>query len=476
MQIKLCSDISEDYLMDFKNKNKYLYYGLTAFLVIAASILFYYIIFHFAEVTEGIKSFFKTTEAIIFGLVIAYLLTPILNYIENKIFKRHLQQEKNQKRIRVISIIITLVIFLGLLYGFFRLIIPEIASSISKIRASYSVYQHNFEIWFNDILKKYPDLEKDISVNYAKYSEMFWTYFQESIIPKLDDWVKILTTGVFSAFRIIFNFVIGIIMSVYLMYNKEAFSGRAKKIVYALMKKSSANIFIHNVRYTNKTFINFFVGKIIDSIIIGFICYILTMIMGVPYALLISVIIGVTNVIPLFGPFIGAIPSAFLVLMEDPKKCLYFIIMIIILQQFDGNILGPKIIGSSTGLSGFWVIVAITLFGAWFGLIGWIIGVPLFAVIYTTIKAYVNAKLQDKELETETEKYIRVNCIDNNNNYIMIPKDEVTDVATSFKKKSKIKLFKESIEKNNSKISSNTSSKSDKDKAKNDDDDKEKNE
>jgi len=184
------------------------------------------------------------------------------------------------------------------------------------------------------------------------------------------------------------------------------------------------------VRFTGKTFIDFFVGKIVDSIIIGILCFIVTTIVGTPYAALVSLIVGVTNVIPYFGPFIGAIPSAILVLMVDPKHCLYFIIIILVLQQLDGNVIGPAILGQSTGLSAFWVIFAITIFGGIWGPLGMLVGVPLFAVIYTSVRALIASNLAKKSLPDNTAKYVYVDYIDDEGNFIRIPKKEVKDVVS----------------------------------------------
>ena len=170
-----------------------------------------------------------------------------------------------------------------------------------------------------------------------------------------------------------------------MLASKERFAGQIKKVIYAVFERDTANITIRNFRFTHRTFIGFLPGKVIDSICIGILCFIGTSIMGTPYPALVSVIIGVTNIIPFFGPFLGAIPSTILIFVVDPMhplNCVYFVIFVFVLQQFDGNILGPKILGDSTGLTGFWVIFAITLFGGLYGVLGMIVGVPIFAVIY----------------------------------------------------------------------------------------------
>ena len=213
-------------------------------------------------------------------------------------------------------------------------------------------------------------------------------------------------------FKALWNFVIGFIISIYVLGSKERFAGQAKKIVYALFDRKAGNEIITNFRFIHSTFIGFIGGKIVDSIIIGVICFVCTSIIGTPYAILVSVIVGVTNVIPFFGPWIGGVPSALLVLMVDPIQALYFIILILVIQQFDGNILGPKILGDSTGLSGFWVIFAITIFGGLFGVLGMVVGVPIFAVFYAGVRASVNRMLCRKELPTDIHPYMTVGQID----------------------------------------------------------------
>ena len=204
----------------------------------------------------------------------------------------------------------------------------------------------------------------------------------------------------------IFKLIIGIILSVYLLFNKETHGAQAKKVAYSLFSEERANNLINNTRFAHRTFGGFISGKIVDSLIIGILCFIGTTVMQTPYALLISVIVGVTNIIPFFGPYLGAIPSGFIILMINPVKCLWFLIFILILQQIDGNIIGPKILGDSTGLSSFWVIFAITLFGGIFGVVGWFLGVPIFAIIYAAVKTFIDTRLERKKLPSDTLYYI----------------------------------------------------------------------
>lgn len=418
-----------------EGKKKYFYWGLTVFLVLCATISFYFCIFHFERVITILKSFLDTIMPILDGFILAYLLAPILNYIEKKFFGKKEYSRESIKKIRMFTVLITVVLFALFLYEFFALIIPEIRISIVSIADQSETYIANLEGMLNKIGEKYPELGVYVENFLNDYSGKIDSYINDTILPKMNDFIVVLTNGLFSAIKAVWYFILGLIISIYLLYNKELYLGQVKKLIYAVLKRNTANVLIHNLRFTHKTFIGFIGGKIIDSIIIGFLCFILTTIIGTPYPILISVIIGVTNVIPFFGPYLGAIPSALLVLMVDPMQCLYFIIMIFLLQQFDGNFLGPKILGNSTGLSGFWVIFSITLFGGLLGIPGMIIGVPLFAVIYAGTKSFVQTRLTEKQLLLSTDKYIYTDYIDDDNKYIKIPKEEISGIVEHKKNK-----------------------------------------
>lgn len=427
--------------MDKHDNKSYLKWGVTIFLTSAAIILFYYLIFHITEVKSLFNSLMKILSPILIGLVLAYLISPIINYIETIIYSKILKNKavsvKAKKRIRTFTILISMTFLAFLLYEFFAMIIPELNKSIDNISLQLTTYINNLEEWANEVLRNRPqfngiinDIIEELKLKFDEWVDGSLTDTLVGLMPQINDLFKILTSGVVSILTVILNTLIGLIISFYLLYGKEDFAGQAKKIVYAFAKRETANSFIHNMRFINKTFLGFIVGKIVDSIIIGLLCFMLTKIIGTPYPILISVIVGVTNVIPFFGPYIGAIPCAFLVLMVDPMECLYFVIMIILLQQFDGNILGPKILGESTGISGFWVIFAITLFGGILKVPGMIIGVPLFAVIYSAVKAMIKSNLDDKQMPKHTEDYIKVDYVDENNKFMQIPPEEVREIVT----------------------------------------------
>lgn len=403
--------------MKLQINKKYLRIGLTAFIVIAASICFYYLIFHWDRFSAQLNSLFKILSPVLYGIVFAYLMTPLVNGIEKRILiplfriNKETVSVKQKKYMRFLSVLLTIVIVLLLIYGFFSILIPNIIKSIKSISYQFPYYVQNLTIWSAKFLEDNPDIEAMVVRFLDTYSEEFLNYLNNSIVPQLETVVKQVSLSLISVLKVLWNFVIGMIISIYVLFSKELFAGQGKKIVFALFSTKTANQVIKDIRFISDTFIGFIGGKIIDSIIIGFICFAGTSILQMPYALLVSVIVGVTNVIPFFGPYLGAIPSAILILMVNPIKCIYFIIFIVILQQIDGNFIGPSILGQSTGLSGFWVIFSITIFGGIMGIPGMIIGVPFFAVLYAMAKRITSRMLLKKGLPPETSKYLDVDYI-----------------------------------------------------------------
>lgn len=247
---------------------------------------------------------------------------------------------------------------------------------------------------------------------------MLQDWLRKDLMGQLNEWMSNLTVGVINFFSEIFSALIGLIVSVYILFSKELFARQSKKIIYAVLRPNHANMVLHLTTKSNQIFGGFIIGKIIDSAIIGVICFFGLSILDMPYIMLISVIVGVTNVIPFFGPYIGAIPSAILIFLSNPMQGVYFIIFVLVLQQFDGNILGPKILGNSTGLSAFWVIVAILLGGGLFGFVGMVMGVPTFAVLYYIIQMLVNHKLERRSLPKGSEYYDPMSYVDNSGKYV----------------------------------------------------------
>ena len=404
--------------MKFRWDKKYLYWGVTALTVICASMLFYFGIFHMDVLIRGFRILSSVMMPVIFGVVIAYLLTPVVNFLEQKFFfplmkRRKIEiNKKKKKAVRYICVFFALLFALLIIYSLMAMIVPSIVESIISIINDMPRYVQNVGNWLNSILKDNPELRSTAIDFFNSYSSKMETWMNVQLLPQLKEVLQQFTTGVFGALVFIKNFLIGAIISVYLMADKEGFLTQGKMFIYAAFDAERANDIIRGCRFVNKTFGGFVNGKIVDSAIIGVLCYLLTSVIGTPYAILVSVIVGVTNVIPFFGPYLGAIPSAFIILLVNPMQCLYFLITILLLQQFDGNILGPKILGGSTGLSSFMVIVAILLFGGLLGIPGMIIGVPVWAVIVAGLKYLRNSWLKKKDLPTEDHLYQDVDYID----------------------------------------------------------------
>lgn len=426
-----------------KNNKDYIKWGITAFLVVLGGFASYYVIFHLDSLSLTIRKLFVILMPVIDGFILAYLLAPLVNATERIIttplfvlIKK--EDKKNPKRF--LSIIITDVLVLWALFSFFSIVIPQIANSIRTILEQFPSYINTFSLWISNLLNDNPEFQKSV-MEFINQSTMdFTTIINTKVLPQLNSIhnvsemlsqfsgvINVITSvsmSVYSIVKEVWNLVIGFIISIYLLASKELFAAQAKKVVYAFCSVNRANRFISNVRFAHKTFGGFFVGKILDSIIIGVICFAVTSILGTPFCVLISVIIGVTNIIPFFGPFLGAIPSTLLILFIDPLQALYFVIFVIILQQVDGNIIGPKILGSSTGLSSFWVIFSITLFGGIWGILGMIIGVPIFAILFAFMKSLIETRLTSKNLSAETKKYLRLLYIDMDSSaYVEFPEN-----------------------------------------------------
>lgn len=406
--------------MKFNRDNKYFKWGMTAFLVIAASMAFYYLLFLGPQLKVGLDAAWEIMMPIIFGFILAYLLTPILNKIERKIlvpFFDLLKIKSSRKRngfIRGIGIFLTVVLFIAVVYSLSYMMLSQIVPSLTNLISNFDTYYANFIKWINTILDNNPELGDYVIRLVENYSEELEEWLNESVLAMSGEVIKTVSLSIISIAKSLLNIIIGLLISIYLMTSKEKFAGQTKKSIYAMFQEDTANTIVQNFRFTHRTFIGFVGGKIVDSLIIGILCFIGTSILKTPYAALVSVIVGATNVIPYFGPFIGAIPSIILIFVVDPMhplNAVYFAIFILALQQFDGNILGPKILGEYTGLSSFWVIFSITIFGGLWGVVGMIIGVPLFAVIYAAAKSIIYRRLQRKNMPEGTEEYVNLEYV-----------------------------------------------------------------
>ncbi len=408
-------------VMKIKWNNRYVRWGLTALVVIVVSMLFYYLLFHGSNIKAAFQVIMGIMMPVVFGLILAYLLTPVLNSIEQRILyplRKRLklkEKTKTRQRTRGLGILITACLFYLVIHTLIGMLVSQIVPSIESIILNFDTYVNNFTGWLNQLLADNPDI-KDYVMNLVdRYSVELETFLNETVLVKSSELIRTVSLSVLSFLKVLWNFIIGFIISIYILGSKEKFAIQAKKLVYACFDSDSGNVIINNFRFAHNTFIGFISGKILDSLIIGLLCFVGTTIMQTPYAALVSLIVGVTNVIPFFGPFLGAIPSAVLILVVDPMhplNCVYFVVFILILQQFDGNLIGPKILGNSTGLSSFWVIFSITLFGGLFGILGMVVGVPIFAILYTAVKSIVNSTLIKKNMPIESDVYKDIECVD----------------------------------------------------------------
>ncbi len=453
--------------MKFKINNKYFRWGLTAFLAIAAAIVFYYFVFHSSNIRSGIKTITDILMPVVVGMAIAYLLTPVLNFVEQKVLfplckKMKIREGRKKKSIiRGISILITAFLFVGLIYFLLYMLISQIVPSVQNIAVNFDSYVANITKWLNQVLEDNPEAGEYVIRTVTKYSSELEAWATNDLPNTAAGLIKTVSLSVIGVFGVLWDFIIGFVISIYVMASKEKFAGQAKKVLYAIFEQETSNTLIKNLRFTHQTFIGFLGGKIVDSIIIGILCFVGTSIMKTPYAALVSVIIGVTNIIPFFGPFLGAVPCTLLIFVVDPLhplNCLYFVVFILILQQVDGNIIGPKILGSSTGLTGFWVIFAITLFGGLLGVFGMIIGVPILAVIYAAVRAAVNMALTKKNMPTESGKYEQLEYVDEGGFHEIVPEEKGKatkpgEKAEAKKRHSWVKLAKDKGEADQNEIS-----------------------
>ncbi len=385
--------------------------SLGNFVVIAAGIAFYFLFYRLGTIFKGVAAALSALKPVLYGAAIGYLLTPFVNFYDKVIIeflKKHTKIKRVNTVARIISIVFALAVLILVVFLVFNLLIPTLASNIQN--AVYTVPPQIRRL-ANHIQEAAGDSRyKELIADLMKQgSTTLRDWLSNTLLPKTNEIMEQATASVIIVVKEVLYILIGMIVSIYILYNKEVYAAQAKKAAYALFSTNRATTYIHIGRKANDVFSGFILGKVVDSMIIGFLCFVGLSIIGIwyeiPFIPMISVVIGVTNIIPFFGPYLGAIPCALLVALTSPMKALVFVIFILILQQIDGNIIGPKILGNSTGLSSFWVIFAILLFGGLFSFVGMILGVPTFAVIYYLIQMTIDQKLEAKNLPTESVYY-----------------------------------------------------------------------
>ena len=416
--------------------SKYIATGVTAFCVIAASILLFFLFYEMKAIAAILKQISAILEPFFIGAVVAYLVTPLYNLLVRNLndgLSRKLKARHANFFSVAISLFVSIMAAVLVIGGLVALVVPQFVNSIIGIFNSLETYSNNFLVWINDVFANRPELADQLEAMYQQISGVIMTWVQNNLIPSAEALVDsvgslgTLFNGVISGVKVIVRIlkdvIIGFIVSAYLLVAKRRLIGQAKKIIYGLLPVKTSNFILYECRYIHTIFGGFIRGKLLDSMIIGVLCFIGCSVFRFPYPLVVGVIVGVTNVIPFFGPFVGAIPCAVLILLVSPIKCLYFCIFILALQQFDGNVLGPKILGNTTGLSSFWVLFSIILFGGLFGFVGMIIAVPLFAVIYSLISSYINHRLTKRTLSLETSDYELLDHVDESEKIYIHMKD-----------------------------------------------------
>ncbi|MBS6507999.1 MAG: AI-2E family transporter [Paraclostridium bifermentans] len=382
--------------------SKYTTISVYSFIVICCSIIFYRIASDTSVFMGKISSIISTLQPFIIGAVIAYLLNFILVFVEERMLSKNKLNQLKPKSKRAIGLLVTYIVAFILLALFIQFVLPQLVESMLGLVNDIPTYLTNL----SDLLTKYTkDLNIDkeyLDIAVTKLTD-FINYFisvAAGLLPVVGQALGIVASS-------IWNIVLGVIISIYLLIDKEKFCALGRKVVCAVFNEKHSKRILQLVDRSNDTFGKFLSGKIIDSAIIGVLTFVVLTIFKMPYVLLISVIIGITNIIPFFGPFFGAIPATIIILFVSPIKALWFILIIIVIQQLDGNIIGPKILGDSIGISAFWILFSLLVAGKFLGLVGMIIGVPLFAIIYSIIKEVIEGKLDKKGLPVNTNDYLK---------------------------------------------------------------------
>lgn len=414
--------------MKREDKHPYLAIGLTAFAVIAASLLLFFLLFHMKTVTDFLETIGGILRPIFMGAVIAFLLLPVHRNILKFLLAMTTDKRKADKRnlafLNFIAIILSLALAVFLFYLLLAMVIPQVYESVVGLVQAIPDYFDIVQEWLQTFLEDNPDIQASVMPMVDSSITSLEQWLNSDILPNLESvsttfqWVRTTIwpnlTGVMAGVSgavvgllvLVKDLLIAVIVSVYLLLRKDIFAAQSKKIVYSLFRTDIADLIVGEVRNAYKIMSGFINGKLLDSLIIGIICLVCCNLFKFPYPALIAVIVGVTNIIPFFGPFIGAIPCGLLIFLINPLQAIYFAAFILVLQQFDGNILGPKILGETTGLASFWVLFSILLFGGLFGFAGMVLGVPVFAMIYGLTSRLVGYGLRSRGLPEETEDYM----------------------------------------------------------------------
>ncbi|MBP3633335.1 MAG: AI-2E family transporter [Oscillospiraceae bacterium] len=400
-------------------EHKYFNLGAMLLCVGTISLVLLAIVLNLDAVGQMFKTIQRVISPMLVGLVLAYLMNPLMNFMEKRLYplllKKKVPETKAKRRSRVASLSFALLVMLVLVYEFCALLLPQLYESIVGIVNNFSNYYVTIEGWITDFLADKPEIQSYVNRLISEAFAFLKNWANDGLLPGIETVLTGLTTSIVTVVRALLNVLIGVFAAIYMLYSRDIFLAQSKKVIVALFTEQTSDRILGIGRRIHKVFSGFIIGKILDSLIIGLLCYFGMLILKLPYPELIATVVGVTNVIPFFGPFIGAIPSAFLILLVNPLQALYFVIFVLVLQQLDGNVIGPRILGDTIGISGFWVLVSITVAGGLFGFTGMVLGVPVFAVAYTLLADFVSYKLKGKQKPLQTKAYQTIQKVEDLN-------------------------------------------------------------
>ncbi len=391
--------------MELRNPDnkKYVKAGVTA--VISALVIFIVALafVRYKALNATFRFIISILKPFLYGAVLAYLLAPLCNDLDKVIggIFRH----KFPKLTGVLSILISMLVAVSVIVILFILLIPQVVTSVMNLIDIVPGHMSNLNILLTGLLQDQPELLEQWEDFYFNFETKLNSWLMGTVLPQAETILAQVGSHVSTVLTFLKNIFLGFIICIYMLGRRKQFAAQGKLTLHGIFGGKWAEVIEREIRFADKMFNGFFVGKLIDSAIIGVICFIGCLILRLPSPLLLSVIVGVTNIIPFFGPFLGAVPCILLLVIENPWHALIFLGFIIVLQQLDGNVIGPLILGDTTGLSGFWVMFAILFFGGMWGITGMVVGVPLFAVIYDIIRSLLYRGVRTHGLERMIDEY-----------------------------------------------------------------------
>lgn len=383
----------------FQMNHRYTTICIYALAVIVCGTMIAMMIINWKETKAFIMRLFSVLSPFWAALLIAYFLRPIVDWIDHTI-QQLVMHGKHQKMVRYLSIFLAYVFVIGCIILVINFIIPQLTHSITELTASVPVIYDRLANYLMSLQERYPDLDMTALVERLQNMVPDLVNFGTNIVG---NGLVIIYSFSISVARMLINVLLAIMISVYMIASTDFFREQAKRLIYAIFNEDSGNAICKTCKECNSIFSAFLLSKALDSLIIGCLCCMIMSIIGLPYAVLLSVIVGITNMIPYFGPFIGAVPGVLIYLCLKPMDAIVFAIMILVLQQFDGLVLGPRLLGQSTGLNPIWVIFAITVGGAYFGVIGMFIGVPVVAVFAYLLNKLIKYRLKNRNIKALQE-------------------------------------------------------------------------